>query len=539
MPQLHFQVSVSRGRFPGLTGGLLLALVLSGCGGGHHAPTPDGGETWIGPFDFQADPEAGPFSRSVDAPTLVAPVDGSVLTAPTDLEWNRVAGATRYQVSLQLPTGRQGLATRQGASLSLAGVWPFLADGRYRWKVRGRDATGWGPWSEEWSWDKGSAVGEVGSISGRVTERYTGEPISGATVVVQALYTGITRQTVLPWSREGEGAGSYRITDLPPGTYLVTAAKAGYVSDPGSARSGIVVQARQERRNVNLTLTADWNEFSLLVFQDQWPLATPRWRDVGDYDYSEDFRNEFQYAEAGPGSVTLRYDPTPEEPYFVGAVKAEGLKPNFFYQLKLMGKPEGLWPGEGDRATNELIGRMARWWHYGEERVVDNFSDDTEYDRLPAGEQDFVAGYLYFGGFATDENGNTDRNRDGQPDFLPIAANRCYHITGKTGQEGLIGQDEVWGLFDFTRGVYGYGSPGPPDSVELWYEAERDDPLEVTLPPGDYDLILMITEESFHHSGLGGYWRSVLVSDWTTGVSPVSGLPWVEKRGHRLELTVG
>jgi len=67
---------------------------------------------------------------------------------------------------------------------------------------------------------------------------------------------------------------------------------------------------------------------------------------------------------------------------------------------------------------------------------------------------------------------------------------------------------------------------------------QRDDPLEVTLPPGDYDLILMITEESFHHSSLGGYWRSVLVSDWTTDASPVSGWPWVEKRGHRLELSI-
>ena len=43
---------------------------------------------------------------------------------------------------------------------------------------------------------------------------------------------------------------------------------------------------------------------------------------------------------------------------------------------------------------------------------------------------------------------------------------------------------------------------------------ERDIPGEVELPVGEYRVRLVLTEESFHQSGLfGGNWESVMSND--------------------------
>jgi len=101
---------------------------------------------------------------------------------------------------------------------------------------------------------------------------------------------------------------------------------------------------------------------TLQPFQDAWSPSTPRFLDVGDL--------EFLHA-TGPALIEVKYDPAPTVPYFVGALKASGLKPNFCYQLKLVGKPgkasasaPGLWGYAADNTTNTALLKAGRWWNY-------------------------------------------------------------------------------------------------------------------------------------------------------------------------------
>jgi hypothetical protein len=284
-------------------------------------------------------------------------------------------------------------------------------------------------------------------------------------------------------------------------------------------------------------------EFPLISFADQWGSALPRWWDIGDFGYSTTFRTEFN--SAASGTITLRYDSAPTVPYFIGEIRAQGLKPNFCYQMKLMGKPGssggGLWGTAEDMAANETLLRKGRWWNYQTEDPAFTTTNDDAAVASADYQAGWVAGYLYFGYFVTNEYGNTNTDSDpATAEFIPIAANHSYHITGKSGQEGQIG--EVPGTrqtISFTRGSYAYpDNPPSPGSVDLWLEAEPDDPVDVTLPAGTYDVVLMITEESFHADDDGGYWLTVRVSDWPTINSPGTGQPWVGGPGTPITFTV-
>jgi hypothetical protein len=74
-----------------------------------------------------------------------------------------------------------------------------------------------------------------------------------------------------------------------------------------------------------------------------------RWLDVANNLYSEAYRTTYEYSEALV-QVTF-YD---AYPFFHGTLTASNLKPNFAYQLKLVGKP--------DEPSNENIGLAGRWW---------------------------------------------------------------------------------------------------------------------------------------------------------------------------------
>lgn len=286
-----------------------------------------------------------------------------------------------------------------------------------------------------------------------------------------------------------------------------------------------------------------YEELTLIPFADQWPSATPRWMDIGDFGYSGGFRSTFQ--SAGTGRITLRYDPTPSVPYLVGEIKAEGLKPNFCYQMKLMGKPGsnggGLWGTNAYMQANEVLLRAGRWWNYRTEDPAFTTTNDRIVLRSGDYKDGWVAGYVYFGYFVTNQYGHTDADGDGIADFVPIAANHSYHITWKSGQSGP--QDTTPITYTLVRtSSYGY-DPIPPgeetEDVALWFEKEPDDPMDLQLPVGVYDVVLMITEESFHSSGDGGYWLTVWVSDWPTIPSPKTGRPWVTARGTPIVFTIG
>ncbi|MDQ3814909.1 MAG: hypothetical protein M3347_13275, partial [Armatimonadota bacterium] len=111
----------------------------------------------------------------------------------------------------------------------------------------------------------------------------------------------------------------------------------------------------------------------LLPYRDPWPAARERWWDLADNPLHAFLNGEqsFSYSNSGMSGVSatpqvvLTYNTAPPAPYFMGHIDAEGLKPNFSYQLKLIGKPvKGTWGwgAEGDDVTNERLGYAARWF---------------------------------------------------------------------------------------------------------------------------------------------------------------------------------
>lgn len=275
---------------------------------------------------------------------------------------------------------------------------------------------------------------------------------------------------------------------------------------------------------------------SLMRFRDQWPSAAPRTLDIGNMAYKAGFlADDGVFPKSTTPTVTLTYDSAPAVPHFVGHLTASGLKPNFAYQMKLVGRPGtssggGLFGTAAGMTANEVLLRAGRWWNYQTEDAAFTTTNDDAAVASADYAAGWVAGYLYFGVFVTDQYGAFDGD---------IAANRSYHITWKTGQSGP--RDEVLGWFTVTRLTsYGYRRASTAQ-VELWYEDEPDDPMVVALPDGTYDVALMITEEAFHGVGGsgGGWWESVLVSDWNTGPSPRTGQTWVDGPGMPISFTIG
>jgi len=74
-----------------------------------------------------------------------------------------------------------------------------------------------------------------------------------------------------------------------------------------------------------------------------------RWLDAVDQPYSEAFRESYTYEQA---TVTVQFPR--EAPVFHGRLKARGLKPNFAYQIKLVGMPPAVW---GEKATMSCLQR--------------------------------------------------------------------------------------------------------------------------------------------------------------------------------------
>ncbi len=289
---------------------------------------------------------------------------------------------------------------------------------------------------------------------------------------------------------------------------------------------------------------------TLQPFQDAWSPSTPRFLDVGDL--------EFLHA-TGPALIEVKYDPAPTVPYFVGALKASGLKPNFCYQLKLVGKPgkasasaPGLWGYAADNTTNTALLKAGRWWNYRTEDPAFTTTNDTLVLRTTDYKDGWVAGYLYFGFVMTDAAGNaawsfsvnpssspaviTKQVADGDG-WVPIASAGSFHITGKDAQS--ITRSTTLLTHTSLRPASAYGSDLASSDTSLWLEKEPDDPIAVSLPNGTHDVVLMLTEESFHASGLGGYWETVFVSNWSTATSPVSGLPWISAPGSAIVFQTG
>lgn len=229
-----------------------------------------------------------------------------------------------------------------------------------------------------------------------------------------------------------------------------------------------------------------------------------RWMDIADNLYSSLYQGSFTYTQT---MATVSYSNAAGT--FSGILTATGLKPNCTYQMKLVGD------SDMDDWSNEQLGYAGRWW-----RVQPNpgNSNDTDYDAYKNEPNYVYQGYLLFGFFTTDQQGNAT---------VTFSANSSYHV--------------LWATNDSTGAGTGHKIPGTNDSPVIYYdfsaspvinstaystdygdahvgifaewESGRALPGQLSLPMGEYFAQFVLTEESFHQSGLGGGWTSVLEGD--------------------------
>lgn len=250
----------------------------------------------------------------------------------------------------------------------------------------------------------------------------------------------------------------------------------------------------------------------LIPYSDPWKKAKPRWLDIDDRRY-HDFINhigttqEFSYTKS---RVVLSYNLQQTGVVFRGHIEAEGLKPNFAYQMKLCGKPSfgnRGWGAQGDDKTNDDIGYQGRWW---DDTVQQGGWDDyyrSLYLKAPLSKRHSMVGYLFVGDFVTDEQGKASHD---------FACDRPLHITWQDKQITKLKHLPA-GTFSVgsTAVPYlGYGGPQAMRTVKLWYEHEANRGLHVKLPAGKYNCRFLITEESFHSKiSAGGHWLTVLATE--------------------------
>jgi hypothetical protein len=244
------------------------------------------------------------------------------------------------------------------------------------------------------------------------------------------------------------------------------------------------------------------------------PTGDYRWLDVANQAYSATYRNSYNYTQA---NVSVTYNTQGNTLY--GTLDAINLKPNFAYQLKLV--------GTSGTIANERIGLAGRWWQEEWNGTAwtngqnlnnkgngssPNPNDIVYFSRCnitdptsPTGLHYKFTGYLVFDYFITDEQGNAT---------IPFVTGSCYHVLWKTTQRSHSSDD---GPIKTTTFVADTSSPAydvnySEQTVDIFGEWERLPMGNVHLSPGEYVAQLMLTEESFHGDGgqYAGNWAAAM-----------------------------
>ena len=221
-----------------------------------------------------------------------------------------------------------------------------------------------------------------------------------------------------------------------------------------------------------------------------------RWLDALDQPYSEPFRKSFRY---GKAEVTVRHPKQAEA--FACRVVARKLKPNFAYQVKLVGMPPTAWGEKGDAESNRRIGELGRWWRRGEDAGNAYVFDDDDKAKMEA--------YLLFGYFVTGAEGKAD---------VRLRLDSSFHVLWKTSQWPPAKEDgrPTRHKIVARAGAWGYDRAFPDGELELYAEAQYGRPPRGTvwLPAGRYTCFVLLTEESFHAwgGGDGGDWAPALAA---------------------------
>jgi len=213
--------------------------------------------------------------------------------------------------------------------------------------------------------------------------------------------------------------------------------------------------------------------------------------DVAGNYYTGEFLARFRYADPSPDGpqVWCRIEPTGT--VFRGRLEARNLKPNFAYQVKLLGDFR-------DRPAFERIGYIGRWRLPG---GGTNYSD-WDYEACP--DKDQVEAYVLFDFLITNERGDA---------VLDFALERSDHVLWNwTRQRTPDSYEHVKAVRVHADDPAFYARPKLESSIEYiypepelirhWYGGKT-----LRLPPGSYSAFLALTEESFHSIERdGGFW---------------------------------
>jgi hypothetical protein len=245
-----------------------------------------------------------------------------------------------------------------------------------------------------------------------------------------------------------------------------------------------------------------------------WPPAPYRWRDIATNLYAQSYQDQYLYDDA---VVTVTYTPC-ECLTFAGHLSAQNLKPNFAYQIKLVGKPTGLWGPEGDDLTNELIGFVGRWW-----RTQPNVGNSSDADYIANHDNpDYIfEGYLVLDFFLTGPDGSAE---------VDFAMDSSWHVLWWEHQRtpGVCDSPAKYATVTGSASDPAYDIDVGPTEVGVYAEIERLCYGTSTMTLGDYNCRFLLSEESFHQSGDGnGYWASAMSFDYLefAVISETSNVP--------------
>jgi predicted ribosomally synthesized peptide with SipW-like signal peptide len=213
-------------------------------------------------------------------------------------------------------------------------------------------------------------------------------------------------------------------------------------------------------------------------------------------DVANQYGYNINYSNA---NVSFAYT-TPASNKLTGTITASGLKPYATYQVKFIGKPTCA--GSGNDTANEYIGYKGRW-------TVTNVAcsgagcnrTDIEYEASKSNSE-CVAGYLVWDFFTADSNGNATE--------LVQTANSYHVLFAGGGACNVSSNNPLYlkqGVDSNHSDVYFVTSPDKVDG-----QIERGTCGGLTLDPGDYNLKMVLTEESFHTTN-AGTWATVLQKD--------------------------
>ena len=230
-------------------------------------------------------------------------------------------------------------------------------------------------------------------------------------------------------------------------------------------------------------------------------LENERFFDVACGAYSKSFLTTFSYTDPSAARPKVWVDYLRRAETFVGTLTAKGLKPNFAYQLKLRGV-------FSDRPAFERIGKLGRWRL--PEDPEHGGSTNEQYERLTDKSQ--AHSYLTFDFFVTDPDGNAQRE---------FYADSSLHVLWNTAQSHPgAWHSQIVEVRREQSDPDDYANPRPDfSSIGVFAESEhlpngirtgRPNIGEAFLPPGTYNAEFVLTEESFHGYGDGGFWTTVM-----------------------------